>query len=187
MTADNLALPSALIKSCRDKLTSYNLGDKAFWLLVHTPDQTLNLMQRMQVSQSWPVSTSRVGLASRDGGGGTPPGLHLIRRKIGQGAAPGTVFVSRQPTGKIWTPGPTTTGSNDRDLILTRILTLEGLEEDLNRGPGVDSLERYIYLHGTNHPEQIGQPVSRGCVRLTNEDVCELFDLIKEGDPVVIV
>ena len=68
-----------------------------------------------------------------------------------------------------------------------QILTLEGLEEGLNRGPGCDSMERYIYIHGTNHEDQIGHPVSHGCVRMTGLHVTELFDLIAEGDPVVII
>ena len=153
--------------------------------------------------RSWPVSTSAVGLDNRESSGGTPPGVHLIEQKIGAGAEPGTVFASRRPTGEIWRPAEgdpgdgtidrTHDGAADpardapRDLIITRILTLRGLEPGVNQGPGVDSRERYIYIHGTNQTAAIGQPTSAGCVRLTSRDVCEVFDLVEEGDPVVII
>lgn len=186
MTVVNPSLPVDLIVSCRDRITPLNRGDKPSWLLVHVPSQTLNLLRDKTVVQVWPVSTARAGLDNRDGSGGTPSGLHRIHRKIGANAAPGTVFSSRRPTGEIWSPdtGPDV---DERDLILTRILTLDGLEPGLNRGPGVDSRDRYIYLHGTNHPDLIGQPVSQGCVRLGNDHILELFELVSEGDPVVIV
>ena len=132
----------------------------------------------------WPVSTAGVGLDNREDSGGTPPGLHTIGRKIGVEAEPGTVFESRRPIGRIWNPAE---GPGEGDLILSRILTLDGCQEGLNRGPGIDSLARYIYIHGTNHEDKIGSPVSRGCVRMTNRDVIDLFVRIEEGDAVVIV
>jgi len=152
------------------------------WLLVDVTGQRLALVVGGRIAAVWPVSTAAAGLDNRDGSGGTPAGLHAIERRIGADAAPGAVFNSRQPTGETWT------GDDDpRDLILTRILTLEGLQEGLNRGPGVDSRARYIYIHGTNHEDAIGRPVSHGCVRMTNTDVADLFDRVAEGDPVVIV
>ena len=92
------------------------------------------------------------------------------------------VFESRAPTGAVWRGEPT-----EDDLIITRILTLEGLEDSVNRGPGCDSLGRYIYIHGTNHLAELGRPASHGCVRLSSEDIAELFERVKEGDAVVIV
>ena len=132
---------------------------------------------------SWPVSTAEAGLDNRIDSGGTPPGVHRIAQKIGAKAAAGTIFESRQPTGEIWQPDQVTA----EDLILTRILTLAGCEAGLNQGGAVDSEARYIYLHGTNHENLIGQPVSHGCVRLTNDDISQLFDRMAEGDPVVIL
>jgi UDP-N-acetylmuramate--alanine ligase len=82
----------------------------------------------------------------------------------------------------VWNGGP-----RADDLILTRILTLEGLEEGVNRGPGHDSLARYIYIHGTNHEDALGRPVSHGCVRMANADMIDLFERLTVGDPVVIV
>ncbi len=129
----------------------------------------------------WPLSTARLGIGGKENSYQTPPGWHRIARKIGQSAACGTRFVSREPTGEIWTGE-----AGDDDLILTRILTLEGLEDGVNRGPGCDSLERYIYIHGTNQESLLGRPTSHGCVRMSNQDVCALFDRIEEGDYVFI-
>jgi UDP-N-acetylmuramate-alanine ligase len=128
------------------------------------------------------VSTAVAGIGGAAGSHRTPPGLHRLHAKIGAGAAWGTVFVSRVPTGEVWR-------GEERadDLILSRVLTLEGLEEGVNRGPGCDSLERTIYLHGTNHEAALGEPASHGCVRLANADVIELFDRVAEGDLVVVL
>jgi lipoprotein-anchoring transpeptidase ErfK/SrfK len=152
------------------------------WLLVDIARQRLALVLDGSVAATWPVSTAAAGLDNRQDSGGTPPGLHRIARRIGLDAEAGTVFASREPTGEVWRGEP-----DERDLILTRILTLEGLEDGVNRGPGVDSLERYIYIHGTNHEDRLGKPVSHGCVRLANRDVMDLAARVEEGDPVVIV
>jgi len=129
----------------------------------------------------WPVSTARAGVGGERGSYRTPPGWHRIHQRIGAGAAGGTVFVSRAPTGETWRGE-----AREDDLILTRILTLDGLEDGVNRGAGRDSLERYIYLHGTNHEDLLGRPASHGCVRLSNEHVCQLFDRMREGDLVFV-
>ena len=92
------------------------------------------------------------------------------------------MFESRIPTGEIWRGEP-----RSDDLILTRVLQLQGLEPDVNRGPGVDSLERYIYVHGTHHEDDLGRPVSHGCVRMGNADIAWLFDQVEEGDALVVI
>ncbi len=162
------------------------------WLLVDVAAQRLHLLEGEAPRGEWPISTAAAGVDAREGSGGTPPGVHRIAQRIGAGAAPGTVFVSREPTGEVWTPRAATTGPQaepcgEPDLILTRVLTLDGLEDGVNRGPGVDSASRYIYLHGTNAEHRLGTPCSHGCVRLGNADVATLFELVREGDPVVIV
>ena len=129
----------------------------------------------------WPVSVARAGIGGTEGSFRTPPGWHRLKARIGQGAEPGTIFASREPTGEIWRGE-----ARDEDLILTRILTLDGLEEGVNHGPGCDSLSRYIYIHGTNHERLLGRPVSHGCVRMGNDDVCELFAAMREDDFVLI-
>ena len=159
------------------------LGDPPIrWLLVDTAVQSVSLLRDRQAQQTWPASTAAVGLDARQDSGGTPPGVHRIARKIGAGFDPGAVFISREPTGEIWSGRP-----DERDLILGRILTLDGCQEGINRGPGVDSLERTIYLHGTNHEDRIGEACSGGCVRMRRAGIVELFDLVETGDPVVIV
>ncbi len=130
---------------------------------------------------AWPVSTARKGIGGEEGSFCTPPGWHAIRRRIGEEAALGAVFVSRQRTGERWYGE-----ARNEDLILTRVLTLDGLEEGVNRGEGCNSRARYIYLHGTNHEEMIGRTASHGCVRLLNRDVIELFARVREGDLVLI-
>lgn len=155
------------------------------WIIVDVQSQQLALLREKVVLQRWPVSTAEAGINNRTGSGGTPAGLHRILQGIGKFAPFGAIFESRQPTGGIWNPADTRDSGSD--LILTRILTLDGQEEGINRGPGIDSLERYIYIHGTNQEALIGQPVSHGCVRMTNADIINLYDHIEEGDPVVIL
>ncbi len=155
------------------------------WLLVDVATQRLYLLRGAKAQGYWPVSTAAAGLGSRQDSGCTPPGRHLVDRKIGADAPTGTVFSSREPTGEIWHENKPDSATGD--LILTRILTLAGCEPGLNRGPGVDSRARHIYLHGTNDESRLGQPVSHGCIRLGNADIVAVFDQIHEGDPVVIV
>lgn len=150
-------------------------------LVVDIERQRVALLIDGQVVAEHHVSTAANGVGGEMGSYRTPPGWHRVHRRIGQGAGVGTVFVSREPSGEMWH-----NETRDDDLVLTRILTLEGLEDGVNRGPGCDSLERYIYLHATNHEESLGRPTSHGCVRLGNADMVALFDLVLEGDPVLI-
>ena len=184
MTPVNRSPEPDLVADALALITRSEGADPGRWLLVDVLEQALFLMAGDRPGNAWTVSTAEAGLDNRDGSGGTPPGLHRIGRKIGRGAAPGDVFESREPTGRRWDPAAPPV---EDDLILTRILTLDGCEEGLNRGPGVDSRERYIYIHGTNHEGRLGAPVSHGCVRMANRDVIDLFDRVEEGDPVVIL
>jgi hypothetical protein len=134
------------------------------------------------VVRSYVCSTARAGVGTRNGSGCTPDGWHRVAARYGQGLPLGAVLRGRQWTREVWSPG----GPEDEDLILTRILRLEGLEAGHNRGGDVDTWNRYIYIHGTNSEERLGQPVSHGCVRLANRDVIQLFDLVPVGDNVLI-
>ncbi len=145
-------------------------------LRVDVAQQTLHLLSNGVLVKSWPVSTSKFGLGSEPGSFRTPLGKFRIYGKIGEGAPPWSVFKSRLPTGEIAIPG------GEEDGVLTRILWLDGLE-DSNR----NTRERYIYIHGTNQEELIGQPASHGCIRLRNRDVMELFSMVPEGAGVEIV
>jgi UDP-N-acetylmuramate--alanine ligase len=150
-------------------------------LVVDAERQVATWFERGEAVAAWPVSTARAGIGGEENSFRTPPGWHRIHARIGEGAEPGAAFVSREPTGETWRGG-----TCDDDLILTRILTLDGMEDGVNRGPGCDSLSRYIYLHGTNQEHLIGRPLSHGCVRLSNDDVRELFERVHEGDVVFI-
>jgi lipoprotein-anchoring transpeptidase ErfK/SrfK len=120
------------------------------------------------VSRSFPISTAKKGTGSEPDSNKTPLGWHRICQKIGDKSEAGTHFVGRQPTGRIW---KSTDPVEEKNLVLTRILWLDG-DEDHNR----TSKDRYIYIHGTNREDLIGQPASAGCICLRNTDVIELYD-----------
>ncbi len=183
---DNPQDPADALYRGTGLLRDHGLDPSGRWLLVDVYRQCLDLVVDGAVHGTWPVSTAATGLDNRQDSGGTPPGLHTIDRKIGQEAEPGMIFASRRSTGILWRK--TAAGSGDElDLILTRILTLAGCEEGVNRGPQVDSRERYIYIHGTNHEETLGTPASHGCIRMASSAVTDLFERVQEGDPVVII
>jgi len=127
------------------------------------------------ILNAWPVSTSRFGLGSIPGSNFTPLGRFRIAQKIGHGAPERTIFRSRQVVGQ-WDGSPAA-----EDYVLTRILWLEGLD-----GENANTFDRYIYIHGTNQEESIGQPASHGCIRMKNAAVVELFDLVDIGTEVEI-
>lgn len=131
------------------------------------------------------VSTSKYGAGEQNGSFCTPRGTHVIRARIGAGQPMNAVFVRRRPTGEIWTP-ELHAGFPGRDWILTRILWLCGREPGKNRWGAVDTMRRYIYIHGTHELAELGKPGSIGCVRMGNRDIVELFDLVPPGTPVEI-
>ena len=145
---------------------------------VDVPAQRLEVLEGNRVLAEFPVSTSAVGVGSEPGSFKTPVGRFAVCEMIGHGAPPGAVFKSRLPTGEI---GPLESSEEAGDLVQTRILWLDGLEPH-----NANTRERYIYIHGTNHEERIGEPCSHGCVRMRNSDVSELFDLIQPGTEVLI-
>ena len=134
---------------------------------------------------AYSISTSRFGLGERRGSFMTPRGRHVVRAKIGAGAPPGAVFVGRRPTGEIYSAA-LARAFPDRDWILTRILWLSGLERGRNRLGEVDTMRRYIYIHGAPDSAVMGVPGSIGCIRMRNADVIELFEAVPAGAIVVI-
>ena len=143
--------------------------------------QTLFVCEKETIVDRYDASTSRFGHGIRENSFKTPPGLHRIREKIGSGAPPGRIFKGRKDTGIDWD------GSSIEDnLILTRIFRLEGLEEGINKGAGVDSYERFIYIHGTNREDLVGTPLSHGCLAMRNADILRLFEIVREGTLVYI-
>lgn len=131
------------------------------------------------------VSTALNGPGEVRGSGCTPRGRHVVRAKIGAGAPPGAVFRGRRATGETWTPA-LAAANPTRDWILSRILWLSGCEPGRNRLGRVDSMRRYIYIHGTPDDQPMGEARSHGCIRMRNRDVIELFELVPAGTEVVI-
>ena len=131
------------------------------------------------------VSTSKNGLGEKNGSFCTPRGQHIVRAKIGAGQPVNTVFVRRRPTGEIWSP-ELDEKHVGRDWMLTRILWLSGCEVGRNRLGDVDTMRRYIYIHGAPERAEMGKPGSIGCIRMHNADIIELFDLVPPYTPVDI-
>lgn len=147
--------------------------------------QRLDLVDGRSVVKRYSVSTSKHGAGEQAGSFKTPRGRHVVRAKIGAGQPLGAVFVGRRPTGEIHSETLARAQPN-RDWILSRILWLSGKETGKNRLGSVDSMRRYIYIHGTPDSEPRGEPRSIGCVRMSNADVIELFDLVAVGTRVEI-
>jgi len=131
------------------------------------------------------VSTALRGAGEQRGSFRTPRGRHIVRARIGAGAPENTVFVGRRPTGEIYSP-ELAAKFPGRDWILTRILWLSGCEVGFNRLGEVDTMRRYVYIHGSPDSVPMGLPGSIGCVRMRNADIVELFDAVPAGTPVLI-
>ena len=127
--------------------------------------------------REYSVSTAKAGVGEISGSYQTPRGRHIIRAKIGAGQPENTVFVRRRPTGEIWTPA-IYEAFPGRDWILTRILWLSGTEPGCNRLGCVDTMRRYVYIHGSPDSAEMGVPGSHGCIRMRNADIVELFDTV---------
>jgi L,D-transpeptidase YbiS len=149
--------------------------------------QTLVLLDDAgEVAREYAISTAANGVGEANGSYCTPRGQHIVRAKIGAGQAQNSVFVRRRPTGEIYTP---ILGAQfpERDWILTRILWLSGCERGFNRLGEVDTMRRFIYIHGSPDEVAMGAPGSHGCIRMRNADVIDLFDRVKTGTPVEII
>ncbi|HAK61138.1 MAG TPA: hypothetical protein DCO77_12295 [Nitrospiraceae bacterium] len=174
-------METARLRNIYQKLQTFLPDPADPYLVVSVEKQTLLFCINDTILERYNASTSRFGIGIREDSFKTPPGLHRIREKYGAGAPLGRIFRDREDTGIDWDGN-----SSEDNLILTRILRLEGLEEGINRGTGVDSYERYIYIHGTGREDLVGTPLSQGCVCMRNHDVVRLFDRVKEGTLVYI-
>ena len=154
-------------------------------LRVSLASQTLTLLRGRAVAKTYAVSTSKHGAGELNGSLKTPRGRHVVRAKIGAGAPLNAVFRGRRPTGEIYS-AELARAEPDRDWILTRILWLSGTEIGRNRLGPVDTMRRYIYIHGAPDTEPMGSPSSIGCIRMANRDVAELFELVPVGTVVDI-
>ena len=149
-------------------------------IVIDIPKQQLTFNGRI-----YSVSTSKSGAGEKNGSFCTPRGRHIVRAKIGAGQPANAVFVRRRPTGEIWSP-ELDARYPGRDWMLTRILWLSGCEVGKNRLGDVDTMRRYIYIHGSPDTAEMGRPGSIGCVRMRNRDIVELFDLVPPYTPVDI-
>ena len=149
-------------------------------IVIDIPKQRLTFNGRI-----YSVSTSKSGAGEKNGSFCTPRGRHIVRAKIGAGQPANSVFVRRRPTGEIWSP-ELDARYPGRDWMLTRILWLSGCEVGKNRLGDVDTMRRYIYIHGSPDTAEMGRPGSIGCVRMRNRDIVELFDLVPPYTPVDI-
>ena len=142
---------------------------------IHVPSQTLDLIDDGEIVRCYAISTSRFGVGTEAGSNKTPPGCFRVAEKIGDGAQPGEIFISRVPTGRFGDE------DDDHDHVQTRILWLEGVDPE-----NANTRDRYIYIHGTNAESQLGTPASYGCVRMSNLDVIDLYDRVPVGAAVEI-
>ena len=155
-------------------------------LYIEVSSQLLSCLEDGTIIRSYPVSTALAGTGECRDSGCTPRGAHKLRLKIGEGCPLNSVFRGRRATGEIYDESLAKLAP-ERDWILTRILWLSGLQSGINRGGEVDTLSRYIYIHGTADEHLIGQPASHGCIRMRNLDILELFDWVSNGMLVEIV
>ena len=154
-------------------------------IIVDISDQRLYLLENSRIIESYPISSSKYGEGSIENSFKTPLGKHIIKEKIGNEAPLNTIFVARVNTNEKAHIIRSLDDSED-DYVTSRILWLDGLEEGINKGEGVDSFNRFIYIHGTHEEGLIGQKASHGCIRMFNNDVVKLYNIVKKGTKVYI-
>lgn len=147
--------------------------------------QELSLFKEGALLRTYSISTAKNGLGEEKNSYKTPRGLHMIRAKIGANCPINAIFQSRRFKGEIYSP-ELNAANPTRDWILTRILWLSGMEIGINRLGNVDTMQRYVYIHGSPDERPMGKPTSRGCIRMRNEDIIEFFDLVSYGTRVLI-
>jgi L,D-transpeptidase YbiS len=153
---------------------------------INISEQQLRLLdEEGNLLHQYPVSTSKYGSGSQNGSEKTPLGLHRIKNKLGGAMPVNEVFIGRIPHGSLDECIERGVDLPD-DVIMSRIMWLEGMEPGRNQGGYVDTYQRYIYIHGTNHEDKIGTPTSIGCIRMRNQDVVDLFRLVETGSEVLI-
>ena len=149
-------------------------------------EQKLFLLDNKSVIKTYLISSSKYGEGSKVNSFKTPLGKHVVKRKIGKDMPLGARFIGRIFSGEIYPIYDSDQVLVEDDVVQSRILWLDGLEDGINKGEGVDSYSRYIYIHGTPEEWLLGSKASKGCIRMSNKDVIELFNLVEEGIPVTI-
>tara|TARA_Y100000741_G_scaffold214519_1_gene163436 strand:+ start:297 stop:863 length:567 start_codon:yes stop_codon:yes gene_type:complete len=154
-------------------------------IVVDISEQRLYLLNGKLIIESYPISSSKFGEGSIENSFKTPLGMHVIKRKIGDEAILNSIFVARANTNKLAEIIKIDFDSDD-DHVTSRILWLDGKEKGVNSGKGIDSFQRYIYIHGTHEEGLIGKKASHGCIRMFNRDVVSLYEYVEEGTKVYI-
>jgi len=166
-------------------MSSININNNGKVIDIDVNKQQLTLLHGADIIACYDVSTAKNGVGQQNGSECTPLGKHLIRAKIGAGAKENTVFIGRRESGEIFNE-ELRENNPERDCILTRILWLSGLEKGTNMGGEVDTMRRYIYIHGCPDTDSFSSPSSHGCVKMRNKDIIELFNNIVAGTCVLI-
>jgi lipoprotein-anchoring transpeptidase ErfK/SrfK len=156
-----------------------------YFIHVSSNKQKLYLYRDGKLINNWMISTGKNGFGEQENSEKTPRGWHIIQEKYGNNLPLNSVLVARKPTGEVYDANLATTFPS-RDWILTRILRLQGLEQGFNIGAGIDTYNRMIYLHGTPDNTLLGQPGSRGCIRMKNSEIIELFKRVPIGTKLLI-
>jgi len=159
-----------------------------YYINVNIKNQSLQILENAsdQLVKEYRIATAKNGPGELFGSECTPRGKHIIRAKIGTGEAENTVFIGRRPTGELYSTNLRKAHPN-RDWILTRILWLSGKQPGFNRLGNVDTMRRYVYIHGCPEEDEMGIPSSHGCIKMRNADVIELFEMIPVYTPVEII
>ncbi len=153
---------------------------------INVTQQQLRLLdEEGGLLRQYPVSTSKYGTGTENGSEKTPLGLHRIKEKLGGAMPVNEVYIGRTPQGNLEECQQRGVDLPD-DVIMSRIMWLEGMEPGRNQGGYVDTYQRFIYIHGTNHEDSIGTPASIGCIRMRNDDVVDLFRQVEMGSEVLI-
>jgi hypothetical protein len=169
-----------------EKANNYISSDFSELLFISIENQEMHHIKNGKVIKTYTISSSAYGIGNKSGSNKTPIGLHRVASKFGSKTPTNGIMKSRVFYGDIATIYNDTTKSKTDD-ITSRIFWLEGLEQDKNKGKGIDSYKRYIYIHGTSEEGRLGTPASKGCIRMKNKDVIDLFKIVKVGTLVLIL
>lgn len=174
-----------IIKECENYFFQKNRNLPSSFICIEIKNQKLYFIEEKKITDIYSISSSEKGIGNKAGSNKTPIGIHRIKSKIGDNVPINSRFIGRKLTGEI-IEVISDTSKGDLDIISTRIMWLSGEEYGINKGNGIDSYERYIYIHGTNEEGRIGIPSSHGCVRMKNKDVIDLYRKVEVGTLVLI-
>jgi len=181
----NTIAQNSIIERVNNYLDSKNTFTNEV-IYVSIKEQKLYYIQHDSIIKEYVISSSSYGIGSTSGSNKTPIGIHSIREKFGEKTPLNGKMTDRVFHGNIATIYTDETRSKTDD-VTSRILWLEGLEKGKNKGKGIDSFSRYIYIHGTSEEGRLGKPASHGCIRMKNKEVIDLYKLVEVGTLVLIL